>query len=392
MASKRETVESVSPVRILAGEEDRVPEDGMGLCLSGGGYRAMLFHAGAVWRLGETGLLQKLRRVSSVSGGSITAGVLGMRWKELGFDGDGVPRNLGGAVVDPIRRLASRTVDVPAIATGTAWFGSIADHVVGRLKKHLFGDATLQGLPSDAEGPRFVINATNVQTGALWRFSRPYMADYRVGRVDSPTVPLAVAVAASAAFPPFLSPLELELEPDQVADSSGADLHLEPFTSQVVLTDGGVYDNLGLETVWKRYRTVLVSDGGGDTGAEGDPKRDWPRHTYRVLNLIDDQVRALRKQQVVDSFCAPAGDRNHRAGAYWGIRVDIAKYKLDDALPAPHVKTMELANTATRLKALPDELQKRIINWGYAAADAGIRAHVTRAVPAPAWPYPDATP
>ena len=84
----------------------------MGLCLSGGGYRAMLFHAGAVWRLGETGLLQKLRRVSSVSGGSITAGVLGMRWKELGFDGDGVPRNLGGAVVDPIRRLASRTLDV----------------------------------------------------------------------------------------------------------------------------------------------------------------------------------------------------------------------------------------------------------------------------------------
>ncbi len=392
MASRRERIESVSPVRTISGDEERAPEDGTGLCLSGGGYRAMLFHTGAVWRLGETGLLQKLRRISSVSGGSITAGVLGMRWKELGFDSTGVPRNLGGAVVDPIRRLASRTIDVGAIAAGTAWFGSIADHVVERLKKHLFGEATLQGLPTDAEGPRFVINATNVQTGTLWRFSRPFMADYRVGQVDSPTVPLAVAVAASAAFPPFLSPLELELEPDDVKDLPGTDLHRAPFTNQVVLTDGGVYDNLGLETVWKRYRTVLVSDGGGDTGAEGDPKRDWLRHTYRVLNLIDDQVRALRKQQVVDSYCAPVGDRNHRAGAYWGIRVDIARYQLADALAAPFERTIALANTATRLKALPDELQKRLINWGYAAADAGIRAHVTRAVPAPAWPYPDATP
>jgi NTE family protein len=52
----------------------------MGLCLSGGGYRAMPFHLGAVWRLNEFGLLRKLVRISSVSGGSITAGVLGLAW------------------------------------------------------------------------------------------------------------------------------------------------------------------------------------------------------------------------------------------------------------------------------------------------------------------------
>ena len=47
-------------------------EAGMALCLSGGGYRAMLFHAGCLWRLNELGLLSSLKRVSSVSGGSIT--------------------------------------------------------------------------------------------------------------------------------------------------------------------------------------------------------------------------------------------------------------------------------------------------------------------------------
>src|SRR4030095_10893384 len=50
------------------------PEKGIGLCFSGGGYRAMLFHLGALWRLNEWGYLPKLTRISSVSGGSITAG------------------------------------------------------------------------------------------------------------------------------------------------------------------------------------------------------------------------------------------------------------------------------------------------------------------------------
>lgn len=49
------------------------PTDGVAVCLSGGGYRAMMFHVGALWRLHELGLLAQATRVSSVSGGSITA-------------------------------------------------------------------------------------------------------------------------------------------------------------------------------------------------------------------------------------------------------------------------------------------------------------------------------
>src|SRR5204862_131970 len=112
----------------------------------------------------------------------------------------------------------------------------------------LFGNATLQDLPTDP--PRFVINATNVQTGALFRFSRPFMADYRVGQIMNPTIDVAAAVAASSAFPPVLSPMKLELDPASWARPSGQDsedLHKEPYLSQVVLSDGGVYDNLGLE-------------------------------------------------------------------------------------------------------------------------------------------------
>ena len=58
----------------------------MGLCLSGGGYRATLFHAGAILRMNELGVLPKLDRVSSVSGGSITAGILAKGWSRLALD------------------------------------------------------------------------------------------------------------------------------------------------------------------------------------------------------------------------------------------------------------------------------------------------------------------
>src|SRR5262245_11584264 len=62
------------------------PEPGIALCLSGGGYRAMLFHLGALWRLNEAGYLPQLDRISSVSGGSITAAMLGFQWNLLDCD------------------------------------------------------------------------------------------------------------------------------------------------------------------------------------------------------------------------------------------------------------------------------------------------------------------
>ena len=184
-----------------------------------------------------------------------------------------------------MRNLAGKTIDRKAIFSGILLPGSISDKVTNAYRKYLFGDKTLQDLPDDP--PRFVINATNVQSGALWRFMKPYMRDWRVGEVKQPTVPLAVAVAASSAFPPVLSPAELELDDSDFTPKSGNELQKEPYTTDVILTDGGVYDNLGLETIWKRYKTILVSDGGGQMAPDPDPKRDWAGHTIRILNIID---------------------------------------------------------------------------------------------------------
>ena len=378
----RELMESLGPTRPLPGEKPGGNlEPGIGLCLSGGGYRAMLFHVGALWRLNETGYLARLNRISSVSGGSITAAQLAIAWPDLAFDGTGVAAGYVDGVVAPLRRLAGTTIDQGGIMRGILTPGSIGEKVAASYKKHLFGDRTLQDLPDE---PRFVINATNLQSAVLWRFEKPYMRDYRVGEVKNPTVELATAVAASAAFPPFLSPVRLELEDRDFTPGSGDDLQRPPFTTDVVLADGGVYDNLGLETVWKRYRTVLVSDGGGQVAAREKQGADWLRQFPRVLGVIDSQVRALRKRQVLTSY-----DAGLRDGAYWGIRSHISDYRLQDALPCDPVLTTRLADTPTRLAKMDPALQDRLINWGYAVCDAAIRAHVDTKLPAPGgFPYP----
>jgi NTE family protein len=376
------------PVHRRVDEKVHPLKPGPALCLSGGGFRAMLFHAGVLWRLNDIGWLPKLQQISSVSGGSITAGVLAKAWDDLKFQ-DSIATNFRKLVIDPICGLASHTIDVPAVLKGTLWFGSISDYVARYYRRYLFGGTTLQDITvkDPANSPFFVFNATSVQSGVLWRFTKPYMWDYRVGKVEHPKIDLAVAVAASSAFPPVLSPATLRLSASDFVPDSGYDMQEDKYRKRIVLTDGGVYDNLGLETVWKNYLTVLVSDAGGCYNPEAKPSYNWPLHTLRVLNTIDNQVRDMRKRQVVDSLVAQL-----RHGSYWSIRADLQKqYSVKAALDCPFEKTVKLANISTRLAKLAPDIQRKVINWGYALTDCAIRKFVDpNAVPPTAFPFPDA--
>lgn len=357
------------PVEPFAEDEPDAPEQGMALALSGGGYRATAFHLGALIRLNEAGLLKRLSRISSVSGGSITAAVLGVNWTSLRFV-DGVAENLVTEVIDPVRRMLGTSVDAGAIVGGILLPGTIGERVAKAYDRVLFGGRTLQDLPEDAGGkaPRFVINATNVRSGALWRFSRPYMGDYRVGMVKKPITSIATAVAASSAFPPVLSPMPVKIaQPFETTE--GADLVSAAYRGKALLTDGGVYDNLGLETIEKRYTTLLVSDAGMKMAADPQPKEDWAGHSMRVLDMIDNQVRSLRVRRLIDAY-----ERNDRSGCYWSVRARFRNYAPNtDPLGCAGRDATALAATPTRLEAMPAKLQEQLVNWGYAITDASLR-------------------
>jgi NTE family protein len=85
-------------------------EDKMGLCLSGGGYRATLFHLGSLRRLNEAGVLSRMDTISSVSGGSITNGVLAKVWPTLTLDSNGAFTDFEEKFEKPLREFCSKNI------------------------------------------------------------------------------------------------------------------------------------------------------------------------------------------------------------------------------------------------------------------------------------------
>jgi len=341
-------------------------EDGLGLCLSGGGYRAMLYHLGALVRLNELGLLTELREVASVSGGSIIAGVLGLAWPKFEFSEKKVT-NFYELVTVPILKFATVGVDVRAAFFGLLPGRTPADYVAATYDKYLFSGATLQDLTSM---PRFTFMATNLQTGSGWRFSKDYAADVRVGRIDKPTLPLSRVVAASSAFPPVLSPVRFPFEAGSVRPMRGADLHRAPFTEEAVLTDGGVYDNLGLERVWKRCRRVLVSNAGLTMPEIGRPSGRWVGQVFRTLNILQQQSENSRKRILFG-----VNNLGQREVAYWSIDTPLSAYGLSDALALSDDEVSAAARMRTRLNTFSAQEMELLTRCGYANADASLRKY-----------------
>jgi NTE family protein len=381
--------------------EEETPQPGIGIALSGGGFRAMLFHAGALARMNELGLLARAKRISSVSGGSIMAGQLALCWSALGAaDANGVFANFKSIVVDPILAFSRQKIDVVDALTGLLPWESASGEVAKSYAKELFGTRTLQDTP---DSPMFIFCATNLQTGVLWRFSKPYAGDYVVGRLDKPVTPVAQAVAASSAFPPLFSPFLLQPPPGSFADWPKGPMlapgEIAGFRSRVVLCDGGVYDNHGVEPIIKSYLTNFVSDGGAPFERTSSIQTDWISQLRRILDVTDNQVRALRRRDLIARFIQgnKATDETQltgdaRMGAYWGIDTDPQKAAPANALPCDPGLTHKLARVGTRLSDLGETISRQIVNWGYAISDRCLRANYTGKMIAspPALPYPDA--
>lgn len=356
--------------------------DEIGIALSGGGFRATLFHVGSFRRLVELGILTRLGRISSISGGSITAGRLAEVWGPLA-DSPTVD-NYEALVGQPLRDFCRRSIDARAGMEGllSPWTSAGAE-IEKEYAQHVVSK-TLDQLP---DSPVFVFGATNLQTGRSFRFSKKYMGDYRIGLVRKPALPVARAVAASSAFPPVLSPVVIK-NPGTFDAVEGADLAGQrAYTRTLYLTDGGVYDNLGLEPVWKRCGTVLASDAGAPFALNETAHTDMLRQMMRTLDIATDQSRGLRRRVLVDEF-----QRGLRKGAYWGIDTAISDYGAPGSLPCDLARVHALAAIRTRLNPFSDQEQGELINWGYALTDAAIRKHapqlVARRSPAPAWPQP----
>lgn len=359
----------------------------IGLALSGGGMRAAIFHLGLLGRLASEDLLERVTFVSTVSGGSLGMGLVyslsGKRWP--------ASREFLGTIAPRARRLMTRTdLQVDAILR------------LPRRPQHLlYGRAKVlaesiekrwgvEGLVSELpDEPRWIINATTYESGKNWRFMRKRMGDYKLNHTPDPAFPLASAMAASAAFPILIGPLVLRTRGFAWARFTGESRHATlPTESEVPsihLWDGGVYDNLGVEPLFKsggRYRDefnfLVVSDASTPLGVE----RPLPfRRARRLINIAMDQVRSLRSRQLVAHFAS-----HPNSGAYLkagnAARYILEQAGIDEEEVAAVVtsclseKDAELAlGHKTTLRRPSQEQFDRLYRHGWEVADCTLSAY-----------------
>jgi NTE family protein len=241
--------------------------------------------------------------------------------------------------------------------------------------------------------------------GVNWTFARDRAGSYQAGHVSP--VPdrftVARAVGASSCFPPVFSPLPADCSPAEL-EGGRDDSPLRPERIRGLrLSDGGLYDNLGLEPVWKSHRFLLVSDGGGVFRPEGDQGLLW--RIGRYSQIIGRQVGALRKRWLIASFQlsnprdgADARSANSPdaglAGTYWGIGTAVAAYEVPVDGYSEGVVSGVISRIRTDLDSFSREEAKVLINHGYllaaAAAERWLRPFGLIHIEAPvAVPYPD---
>jgi len=302
---------------------------GFALALSGGGYRAMLFHAGALAKLNDAGLLPKLRVVSSVSGGSITSAVLAKSWPQLRWQ-NGVSTNFAELVIKPIMDYAEASFGYGQVFIGLLPFTSVSQRLV-RHYESIFLGIRLADLDYGDTGPVFIFNATSLQTGETIQFRPTALGGPYIGWTTPGEITLSQAVAASSSFPPVFGPLDISLEKPRdwyrceyaklgwMRDArsnllvhSILELQREQpsaYRRSLRLIDGGVRDNLGLDAIEEINNArqqkcrpaldVLVSDGGSGISPEERPNAIWPFQGLRVIDLMTGEPSVVRLHQLI---------------------------------------------------------------------------------------------
>ncbi|MEO0548293.1 MAG: patatin-like phospholipase family protein [Pseudomonadota bacterium] len=356
----------------------------VGLSCSGGGYKSGAFQLGAFIRLNETGLLKRIDRISSVSGGSIAAAFLGLRWHKLVWEND-IATNFDAVIARPLSSFfTSKSIDIVNIVAGlTLPYRTGASGLKNAYRKHLFGDATLQDFPDPAigEAPRFVILATDFELNTLWRFAKPYAANYRVGQIDNPRFSLASLVTASSAFPPFFCPIDIDLRNETIRPYEESDRHEPPYTMRMRLGDAGIYDNLGVEPIWKRCGVVLVSNAGDPFGEMSRSKR-WSQVLRRSMSMMHRQAENNRMRWLHSLRL-----RGERHLADWHLRQDVSRFEGYQGIGLGGSDLEDAQDYAVRLKRVRQRDYELLVRHGYSMCSAALQHAklMPNAKPA-AWP------
>ena len=326
----------------------------VGLALSGGGFRASLFHIGLLAKLAELDMLRHIEVISCVSGGSIIGAHYYLKVRELfkrksdaQIDRDDYVRLvketcrefLAGVQTNIRTRVAaefltnlkmifrpnySRTMRAGELYEKKI-YARIKDGEEARPRwlNDLFIQPAGEEKPfapkhdnwrRNAKVPILILNATSLNTGHNWQFTASWMgeppssidtaidANYRLRRMyydDAPpphnNIRLGHAVAASACVPGLFEPIGLpRLYERKVAVEPGERAASQSATTPITvrLVDGGVHDNQGIMSLLEQdCNAVIVSDASGQMDSDDNPSKGLIGVPLRSNSILMARVR-----------------------------------------------------------------------------------------------------
>ena len=351
----------------------------IGLALSGGGLRAAVFHSGVLHRLAREKHLENVNFLSTVSGASLGTALIykfnNGQWPDSNIYINEVLPNFRKLLttVNLQHRLYTRCVfNFWKVPFGRA--NLLADTIRDEWDVNL----SLKELP---DIPRWLISTTCYETGKNWRFDKQRFGDYKFGYVINPDFALADAVAASSALPALIGPYKLSTNNYSwvkfLRMSGDEKVPIDPLFRGVHLWDGGIYENLALESLFKigsgpreGIDFLIVSDAGAPLGIH----QNRYNALYRLVNICMSQSRGLRARIAVNYF------RLHpNSGVYlqMGNSVDEiickASVSLDfnlalhATLPAEQVRRLQ--HIPTHINCFTEREFDQLHQHGYEVAD-----------------------
>jgi predicted acylesterase/phospholipase RssA len=423
-------------LRALVGDAEgavrRAYNGKVGLALSGGGFRASLFHIGVLAQLAECNVLRHVEALSCVSGGSIVGAYYYLKLRKLLQDRpdheitdaeyvelvhalageflDGVRRDVRGRLAEDVtdnwRMLVSHysRTDRVAELLHESFYSRLAEDPARRVRMDELAVAPAgqngfslryENWRRSAKVPMLILNATTLNTGHNWQFTASWMgeppsglriqvdASRRLRRVyyrDAPGEPptLDKAVAASACVPALFPPVAFAGVYDGV---------------DVELVDGGVHDNQGIASLLEQdCNVILISDASGQILDAERPKRGLFNVVARSNSVLMSRVRGSQYGDLAS---------RERSGMLRGLMIVHLKMGLpappldwsrcqepydseDDALPladregrSPYEIDEDvqraLAQLRTDLDAFSDEEAYALMAAGYRMAERELR-------------------
>ncbi len=309
------------------------------LALSGGGIRAMVFHLGVLRLLAERNRLENIKKISTVSGGSL---IIGLVFSENNLNWPSSKIFLESVYPALRKKLTNGSLMVGIFKQllkpwNLRYLLSRANLLAMELEKNWGLNQQLSELPSH---PEWSINGTTAETGKRFRFKRKNLGDYMIGYAPSDNYPLSNALAVSAAFPGGIGPLSLHIKNMEWKKRPAWDAPIEsakkvdPMFHRIRLYDGGVYDNLGLEPLFdagklesKHEGDVIIAVDASSplkTGFSFFSLNPW--RLMRISDIIYDQARSLRVRTFVNYL-----KKGNCRGSYIYINTPVSENAKSDS-------------------------------------------------------------